>query len=101
MRPFFVVGVAFAAFACHPPFTTRNSSENLRLPVRVHLLTSPFGGAVATTWTERDVRDLFELTNRIWRRAGIEWRVEAIVREQSPAAAQFDSLVGERIGRTE
>jgi hypothetical protein len=56
---------------------------------------------VATTWTEQDVRGLLTVANSIWQQAGIEWHVEQILREDSPAAAQFDSLIAERIPRTE
>lgn len=69
----------------------------IRLPVRFHLLTAPSASAVATTWTERDVDALLAVANGIWKQARIEWYVERTVREPSPAAAQFDSILANQI----
>ncbi len=78
-----------------------NDEQLMRLPIRFHLLASSNSSALTTTWTDRDVHTLLHVVNGIWRQAGIEWYAESIIREQSPGGANFDSLIADRIPRTE
>ncbi len=42
-----------------------------------------------------------KVANSVWKPAGIEWYIEGIMRENSPAGALFDSLLAGQIPRTE
>ncbi len=73
----------------------------LRLPIRFHLLASRSSAALSTTRNDQDVRTLVSVANSIWKQAGIEWYIESTIREESPAGAQYDSLLAGQIPRTE
>ena len=64
-----------------------------RLPIRVHLLSSPQSTALTTTLTEPKVETLLATANAIWRQANIEWMLESVVREEAPNGALFEQLL--------
>lgn len=90
-----------ALCGCASATRRADPEQVVRLPIRFHLLTSPSSARLTTSRTEADARALVKRTNSIWRQAGIEWYIEDIIREESPAGAQFDSLLAEEIPRTE
>jgi hypothetical protein len=57
----------------------------LTAPVRVHLLSSRDTPALHTTLSESDVARIFAKANKVWAQAGIQFRVESIVREEARA----------------
>jgi hypothetical protein len=73
----------------------QNSAETLRLPLRVHLLTSRLE-PVHAVLDARQTRDLLERVNEIWRQADIVWEIEAITREfaQSEDEVELVYLAG-------
>ena len=73
--------------------------QELRLPVRVHLVYAADAHAIATTYTEQQVRELIAVANQVWKQAEITWVVESIKRTEAPRGLAFDSLVGGMISR--
>ena len=71
-----------------------------RLPLRVHLLSSPVSAALTTIRTEPEVQTLCATANAIWRQANIEWVLESVVREEAPNGAVFEQLLAGEIPRT-
>lgn len=71
------------------------SAEMLRLPLRVHLLTSRLT-PVHSTLDNVEVRLLVDRVNEIWRQAEVIWEIESVVREfaQSEDAAEQVLLAG-------
>ncbi len=59
-----------------------NRLPTLRLPVRVHVLSSrlaPFAG----TFSDAQVGRLLDRANEVWAAADIEWQLESVVRESA------------------
>jgi|GEM_PF-30569 len=57
--------------------------EWLIAPLRVHLVLSPETPALQTTLTEQDLARILPKMNRVWAQAGIQFRLESLVREQA------------------
>lgn len=55
----------------------------LIVPLRIHLLASQDTPALQTTLTEQDLARILPKMNRVWAQAGIQFRVESIVRESA------------------
>lgn len=87
--------------ACHSVSHGIEGPKSIRLPIRFHLLGSSTSTALSTTWTNRDVTNLLRVVNGVWRQAGIQWYPESVIREEPLGGAQFDSLIADRIPRTE
>ena len=61
--------------------------EWLIAPLRVHLLSSKETPALQTTLTEQDIARIRGKMNKVWAQAGIQLRLESIVREDALPAA--------------
>lgn len=72
-----------------PPPT---SVETLRLPVRMHLLTSRLA-PIQSTFDNGEVTVLLERVNEIWRQAGIEWQIETIRREFAQSEDEVERVL--------
>ncbi len=57
--------------------------ETISIPVRVHMLSSVFVDSIDTTYTDAEIRQLFDGTNAYWRQAGIQWDIESIIRVEA------------------
>lgn len=77
----------------------RAPGQELRLPVRVHLLYATDAHAITTTYSDEHVRELFAVANHVWKQAEITWVIESIRRTKAPRGIAFDSLVGGSISR--
>lgn len=73
--------------------TSPGQREVLTLDVRVHLLESDRSDALSTTLSEEEVARLFDSVNDVWSQAGIEWRIESVVREEARNTESFDAIV--------
>jgi len=97
IRSLLLVLCQLAFVGCSSIPRPEQDAATIRLPVRFHLLAASANGAVTTTLSERDITTLLAVANGIWRQAGIEWYAKRTVRENSPAAAQFDSILANEI----
>jgi hypothetical protein len=97
MRSLFLVFCQLALVGCRSIPHPQQNAATIRLPVRFHLLAASANSAVTTTLNERDVTTLLTVANGIWKQAGIEWYAERTFRENTPAAAQFDSILAKQI----
>jgi hypothetical protein len=70
--------------------------ETLTLGLRVHLLESAASESLTSTLSEDDVELLLELVNGTWRQAGIEWRLEEIVRSAALNPEPFERVLSGR-----
>ncbi len=61
------------------------------VPLRVHLLSSKSEPALHTTLTEQDLARILPKMNRVWAQAGIQFRVESLIREEAPTLENADS----------
>ncbi len=65
-----------------PPKTAAFGFDDwLIVPLRVHLLSSEDTPALQTTFTEADLARVLPKMNRVWAQAGIQFRIESVVRE--------------------
>lgn len=55
----------------------------LIVPLRVHLISSTETPALHTTLTEQDLARILPKMNRVWAQAGIQFRIESLVREEA------------------
>jgi hypothetical protein len=77
-------------------------TEVISVPVRVHVLRSDSVEALNCTYSEADVRELFEGVNEIWKQAGIVWTLESVLFESAQNAQQYLEVAAllEQSGRT-
>ncbi len=76
------------------PTPPDGSPATLRLPVRIHLLSSRLPPLDASL-TEADVTTLLARVNQVWARADVVWVVESIIIEQAEAEDEFElALLG-------
>ncbi len=69
----------------------------LIVPLRIHLLASQDTPALHTTLTEQDLARILPKMNRVWAQAGIQFRVESIVRESALPLANADAELPARV----
>jgi len=67
--------------------------ETLTLGLRVHLLESAQSESLTSTLSEADVELLLELVNGTWKQAGIEWRLDEIVRAEALNPGPFERVL--------
>jgi hypothetical protein len=77
-----------------PQSPSDSESETLALNVRVHLLRSAGISALNATLTDEAVDTLFAGVNEIWRQAGVEWKVESVVREMAQNGDTYEAILG-------
>ena len=65
----------------------------LRLPVRVHLMTSDTVSELQCSFTDDELRAQFAAVNVIWAQAGIVWEIESIVREPVAISEGYRELL--------
>lgn len=68
------------------------SAATLRLPVRVHLLSSRLS-PIDASFTSADVASLFQRVNEVWAQADIVWDVESILTEPAEAEDPFEMAI--------
>lgn len=74
-----------------PPKSAEFQFEDwLIVPLRIHLLASRDTPALHTTLTEQDLARILPKMNRVWAQAGIQFRIESIVRESALAVDNAD-----------
>lgn len=79
--------------ACDDGPTAPPDDQAFILDVRVHLLESAESPALTTTLTETEVETVFEGVNEVWSQAGIEWRIESVVREEAENGEAFERML--------
>jgi len=62
----------------------------LIVPLRVHLVSSNESPALQTTLTEQDLARILPKMNRVWAQAGIQFRIESVIREEALSIAKGD-----------
>ncbi len=77
-----------------PQSPSDSESEAFALNVRVHLLRSAGISALNATLTDEAVDTLFAGVNEIWRQAGVEWKVESVVREMAQNGDTYEAILG-------
>jgi dipeptidyl aminopeptidase/acylaminoacyl peptidase len=65
-------------------------AEWLIVPLRIHLLSSKDTPALQTTLSEQDLARILPKMNKVWGQAGIQFRIESIVREEVPPLGNAD-----------
>lgn len=60
-------------------------------PVRMHLLSSKESPALETTLLEGDITRILGKMNRVWAQAGIQFRLESLVREEALPSGNADA----------
>ncbi len=76
---------------CEPPPQSElraQTTPEIIVPVRVHLVQSAGGPAMHTTLVEADVRRIFSKVNLVWAQAGIRFEIESIVRTEAAALTE-------------
>jgi hypothetical protein len=66
-----------------PKIAEINFDDWLIVPLRIHLLSSKDTPALQTTLTDDDLARILPKMNRVWAQAGIQFRIESIVREEA------------------
>ncbi|MFV1987003.1 MAG: hypothetical protein ACC682_06965 [Gemmatimonadota bacterium] len=64
----------------------------LRLPVRVHVLSSRLAN-IAGTFSDQEVAALLARVNEIWAQGDVEWQLESVVREPAEAEDAFEQAL--------
>ena len=81
-----------------PPKTAAFDFDDwLIVPLRIHLLASQDTPALQTTLTEPDLARIFPKMNRVWAQAGIQFRIESIVRDSALPLENADTEVIARV----
>ena len=63
----------------------------LIVPLRVHLVSSTETPALQTTLTEQDLARILPKMNRVWAQAGIQFRLESLIREEALSLENADA----------
>jgi len=93
--PMFGATVAAAAVACGSdagPAAPAEPLETLRLPVRVHVLSSRLA-PLDVRLSDAEVGALVDRANQVWAQADIVWDLESIVREPAESEDQFEQAL--------
>jgi hypothetical protein len=78
------------------PAAAEAFEETVTLDMRVHVLHSPESPALTATLDDAEVARLIEQVNATWREAGIEWRLESIVRAEALNVEPFERVLSGR-----
>jgi len=91
----FLAQIQFLREHLLPPAPAKNAAvrfdEWLTVPLRIHLLSSEDTPALQTTLTEQDIARILPKMNRVWAQAGIQFRVESLIREEVPPQSNADA----------
>jgi hypothetical protein len=104
MRLFFLLALTVTAFAEVPPNVVADGlpkatplksaafsfDDWLIVPLRVHLVSSTESPALHTTLTEQDLARIVPKMNRVWAQAGIQFRIESVIREEALSIENAD-----------
>ncbi len=108
MRLLVLLALTVSAFAEVPPNLVAEGSppsvsaktagfgfeDWLIVPLRVHLVSSTETPALHTTLTEQDLARILPKMNRVWAQAGIQFRLESLIRQEALSLENAD--VGRR-----
>lgn len=73
--------------------STAQDTEELVLPIRVHILTSGESENLNCDCTEDEIIVFFNQVNAIWKAADVRWNIESFVREEANNPEAFDEVV--------
>lgn len=81
----FLAQILFLREHLLPPAPVKSAAAGfdswLTVPLRIHLLSSTDTPAFQTTLTEQDLARILPKMNGVWAQAGIQFRIESVVRE--------------------
>ena len=104
MRLFLLLALTASAFAEVPPNIVADDlpkatpakstgfgfDDWLIVPLRVHLVSSTETPALHTTLTEGDLMRILAKMNRVWAQAGIQFRIDSLIREEALSLENAD-----------
>jgi len=96
MRRFALLAITAVTLSCDggagvaaPPPSGDSPSVAIRLPVRIHILSSRLG-VLDGSLTDSEAATLLARVNEVWAQADIVWELESVTREQVEAEDQFE-----------